>query len=207
MIKGIKKMKKKKVLLIMILTSLIACKTTAQTLQETEGTVVPLVQYLDFKEDETISFPNNPYFKDVDNDLSKYIGTWIGTNNDNTYELVINKFKNQYSSISIDELELRYKIINSLGITVATTLDLPRFSPYNVLGEFLSRDKSYYSLYYIGFEGKCGQNGYMSLRVTNSTANILYLKYTVHGEQAATGCASTAPQIFPVTQDLVLTKQ
>ena len=124
------------------------------------------------------------------------------------FEIHIAKYRNHYPPISIDELEITYKITKtSDNSVIATTLNVDRTSYLNVVGEFLSRDKSFYSLYYMGYEGKCGQNAWFGLRITNSTANILNLRYTVHGEKDITGCDSTAQHLFPKTQDLILSKQ
>lgn len=203
-------MKESVVIFVTLLISILAINVQAQqnNVQKVRDSVIPLVQYLDFLDDESDSFPQNPYFKDIDNDLDKFIGIWKGIYGGKEFEIHIAKYHNHYAPISIDELELTYKITKTSDNTVvASTLNINRTSPYNVVGEFLSRDKTFYSLYYIGYESKCGQNAYISLRSPNSTGTILNLKYTVHGEKDINGCAQTATHIFPTTQDLILSKQ
>lgn len=142
------------VLAIQLLSSVLYC----QSKQDVDS-IVPVVKYLDFKQDETLSFPQNAYFKDVDNDLDKYLGVWKGIYDGKEFEIHVAKYRNHYPPISIDELEITYKITKtSDNSVIATTLDIDRASYLNVVGEFLSRDKSFYSLYYMGYESKCGQN-------------------------------------------------
>ena len=158
-------------------------------------------------DNENLAVPENAYFKDVDNDLDKYLGTWKGTVQGKTYEFRITKLRRYYEGLSIDELEMRYKIIDaSSGQELASTLDLPAGSPYIVIGEHLATDKSYYLLYYIGFDNKCGQNGYLGLEVTNNSSTILTMDYIVQGEKHH-DCTYTAAQMFPVEQDMVFIKQ
>jgi hypothetical protein len=47
----------------------------------------------------------------------------------------------------------------------------------------------------------------MSLQVLNSTSNTMTLDYVVHGEKVSDACTTAAPQIFPFTEDLILSKQ
>jgi hypothetical protein len=196
-----------KVLLSIIITSLLTYKSVAQTIQEQQVPIIPLAEYLVYMDDETSVIPNDAYFKDVDGDLTKYIGTWKGTVLGKTYEFRIIKLRRYYDNISIDELEMRYSITDaSSNQELASTLDLPADSPYIVTGEHLATNRSSYLLYYIGLESKCGQNGYLGIKVANNSATTLTMKYVLKGEKSHT-CTYTASQIFPIEQDMIFIKQ
>src|SRR5258705_1175615 len=69
--------------------------------------------------------PDNMYFKDVNNVLGKFIGTWKGTYGDKKYEFRITKYTSDFLKVQEDELLIRYIVTDLNGNEIDETTSFP----------------------------------------------------------------------------------
>lgn len=82
--------------------------SSAQTKQQ--ASIVPLEQYYNYKTDDNLKLRDVNYFKDVNNHLDKFVGTWIGGYDNNTLTLEISILEQvEGLGIAFDELLIKYK--------------------------------------------------------------------------------------------------
>ncbi|WEK69140.1 MAG: hypothetical protein P0Y62_14970 [Candidatus Chryseobacterium colombiense] len=77
---------------------------------------------------ETKGFPvENTYYKDLNNELSPYIGTWKGTFNNQNFIITFSKYKNYNSTGNYykDRLAGKYKMLDSNNNELYSTYNLP----------------------------------------------------------------------------------
>ncbi len=147
--------------------------------------VVPLENYSSYVESlaENESIPGGLYFKDVNNVLDKYLGTWTGSYEGKDYLFEITKkiaVSDNIGSdpLKFDELRIHYKITNSSGEVLANTLNLPDESVYVISGLTFADDQSkLYRARYQGEQTACGQSGvlFLDMRDTDSTHFKVYI--------------------------------
>lgn len=187
-------MKKYVTLIALIFLGTMSCK--AQT-------IIPIEKF----EDYTSELPDGAHVKDVNNLLNKYVGTWKGVYDGKNYEFKIVKHTDVSTdrNLKFDELLIRYKITNSFGTVIATTLDQPN-DHYSVMQGGSLRKSGVYVLGYNGYDSDCGQNGNVYLStVGGATQNEMQLILLVYGEMDS-DCTARAEQIIP-TSWIDLTKQ
>jgi hypothetical protein len=193
-----KKMKKLIIFSFLILTVL-SCKAQ----------ILPIENLIDYIEAEDTGIPENiTYIKDVNNLLDKYIGTWIGSYDNKTYEFIIVKVTRDLYGTMEDKLEMRYKITDTNGAVIENTTFLPDDSPFIIKGSYLART-AFYVLTYIGQEADCGQHGDLFIAVGyHNDNNIMKASLSVIGDLIlASDCPNgEAEQILP-TEQFTLTKQ
>ncbi|PTT71022.1 DUF6705 family protein, partial [Chryseobacterium sp. HMWF001] len=96
-------------------------------------------QVIPMKADYT-EVPDNAYFKDTDNFLDKFVGTWKYQNGNEQLTIILKKeIKHDYHGIYSDVLYGEYKYVNNLGQTLVNTLDKIDFaytskSYHNIIG-------------------------------------------------------------------------
>lgn len=129
---------------------------------------IPVEEHLYYL-DNDIEIPDGAYIQDVNAKLDKFVGTWIGTYNNKTYEFQVEEVTVPYLGITQDLLLMRYKITDANGNIIENTLGLPNDSPYVIEGQHFSSTGSNYTLYYVGEEAECGQSGNLYAEVTNSS--------------------------------------
>lgn len=171
--------------------------------------IIPIEDFVYYNDNE-IEVSDNTYYKDVNNLLDKYVGTWVGIYDNNSYEFQINEIT--YESdirppMKFDELRMRYKITDSNGNVIESTLGLPDESLYVIKGKYLSETETYYVLLYIGFEAKCGQQGDIFIEVNNSITEMeLYLVPEIEFIFTSDCPNGVVPQTIP-TDKITLIKQ
>ncbi|PZU90764.1 MAG: hypothetical protein DI529_02100 [Chryseobacterium sp.] len=76
---------------------------------------------------ETKGFPiENTYYKDLNNELDPYIGTWKGIFNDKTFIITFSKYKNYNSTGNYykDRLAGKYRMLDASGNQLYSTYNL-----------------------------------------------------------------------------------
>ncbi|MFY0630972.1 MAG: hypothetical protein JXR05_11360 [Flavobacteriaceae bacterium] len=190
----------KKLLIILLAISALSCKT--------QQVIIPVEKHIEYQNDE-IEFPNNAYLKDVNNLLDKYVGVWKKTQNNKIYEFhvikVARESNDEYMQFKKDELEIRYKITNAVTGNVIVDTTILNEGPYVIKGKHFNLDKTVYSLYYIGLNNKCGQNGIVFIYFHTSDLNQMNLFLSVNG--GTVNCPTgQVPQVLP-TDAITLIKQ
>lgn len=155
---------------------------------------------------ETKGIPvENTYYKDLNNDLDPYLGTWKGTFENKTFIITFSKYKNFNSLFEYykDRLAGKYKMLDSNGNEL--------YSTYNLTDE----DAKVTSLGFVGpnnlnklslsFGDAC-IDGEIHISFINSQKTQLYWKYFTNQTLLTdnTGCA---PYNEMPRGEFVLTKQ
>ncbi|WP_152560987.1 DUF6705 family protein [Flavobacterium sp. ASV13] len=181
-----------------IILSVISCK--AQSIQ-------PIEKAIDYRRAGGI--PDNIYLKDVNNLLTKYIGTWKGTYQDKNYTLYITKATSKYETITWDMLLIRYLITTSNGNVLENTQNLPDNNTYIIEGSYFGKDLAVYALDFTGKNAMCGNAGTIFIRTKNATNTLMSFGFepnkTMISEDTCPGF-KTAELTFP-KDGLMLTKQ
>lgn len=190
---------KKILILAFIILSVISCK--AQT-------IVPVEKMGDYI-DGGDGIPENTYLKDVNNLLSKYVGTWKGSYQGKNYTLFISKTTSKYGTITSDKLLMRYLITSSNGAFIASTQSLSDISPYIIEGSYFGRDLIVYALDFSGNNSMCGNAGTVFIRIKNAANTLMSFSFEPNkimiSEDTCPGLKS-AELTFP-KDGLMLTKQ
>lgn len=155
---------KKALILGYILLLAVSCK--AQT-------IVPVEKAIDYRRAGD-GIPDNTYLKDVNNLLTKYVGTWKGGLAGKNYTLYISKSISKYESVTFDELLIRYLITSSNGTILEDTRTLPDSSPYIIKGAYFGKDLASYAFNYAGKNSQCGNAGTVFSRMKNTTNTLMY---------------------------------
>ncbi|MET3018918.1 DUF6705 family protein [Flavobacterium hydatis] len=189
---------KKIIILSLIIIANLSCKAQQ---------IIPIEKAIDYRLAEN-GIPDNTYLKDINNLLDKYVGTWIGTYDNKTYNFRIDKFVNNYSGLTKEDvLLMRYIITNANGTQIENTMTLSDDNYLIIKGDYIQ--KSTYHLDYVGRESACGQLGTIYIEIlknSNNTKMKLYLlpeKIMISSSSCPQGISS---QIMPINQ-IVLTKQ
>ncbi len=179
---------------------------------------------LDYAED----VPNGAYFKDLNGELDKYVGVWVGNWNGKTVYLEIKKVKDFFDGIDSyykDKLYGERKIVNSNGVVEIdriTNFDLQNseFSglAFNLLNQSVKR-------LYFHPKNMCGMSASIDITAFESTIvgglnnpnSQIIDKMTLHLEYLPSfedpNCIHNAYvaqyDAFPINfpKDIILTKQ
>lgn len=190
----LKTTKMKKILLItlLILTAL-SCKAQ----------IIPVEDYINYPND----IPDGAYIKDVNNLLDKFLGSWTGVNNNKSYEFDITKVANSFLGITIDQLLIRYRIIDNItNQVIADTTTLPNDDPLIIKGDYLDANGKVYHSDYLGFKSECGQNGYITMGVINNGTQMNF-GLSVKGEIFDMNNCPNGPAEQVIPETIILTKQ
>jgi len=170
--------------------------------------VVPLEEYYNYKTDDNLKLSDVTYFKDINNHLDKFVGTWIGTYDNHTLELHISILENQEGvRIAFDRLSIKYKITDNNGNVLVNTLNMFDTYKYHMSGLFFADTTSVYQASYIGLEVECNQKGYAILRMLNNTTINFWI--IPRNDMIGPGCPTGNIHIMPTDKDnaVTLTKQ
>lgn len=172
-----------------------------------DRTIIPLYEYLNYKDNDNLSYPENPYLKDIEGDLDKYLGNWKGTHDGNTFEFTITKVIDVFGeNLYVDILVMRYKVTNASGEIIFDTYSKQRNSGLVPEGYFLARNRSYYCLNYEGENAGCGsQMGWLYLKPNTSNPNQMELNYQPWGQTEPDCEEYSTIEVFPLTT-MALTK-
>jgi hypothetical protein len=129
-------------------------------------TIEPVEKAIEYKISEN-GIPDNTYLKDVNNLLSKYVGTWVGTLGGKNYTLYITKYTYKFNTITRDVLLARYLITSSNGDILEDTRNLSNDDA--IVGDYFSKDLQSYAFRYFGENSQCGNKGTAFFRIKNST--------------------------------------
>lgn len=139
-------------------------------------TIVPVEKAIDYRRSED-GIPGDTYLKDINNLLTKYVGTWKGSYEGKNYTLYITKYTSKFKKITRDILLTRYLITSSNGTVLEDTRSLPDNSPYVIGGSYLSKDLASYASVFTGKNAECGNQGIVFARVKNTTNTSLYFSF------------------------------
>jgi hypothetical protein len=154
---------KKIIFLGCVLLFAISCKAQS---------IVPVERKIDYIIAEN-GIPEGTYLKDVNNLLSKYVGTWKGTYAGKTYTLYITNYTYKPLKVTYDLLLTRYLITSSDGTILEDTRNLLDASPYVIEGDYFSKDLASYASNYIGKNSRCGNKGTTFFHMKNSTNTLM----------------------------------
>lgn len=187
---------KKLIITICIFITALSCKAQ----------IIPVEEHKNYLESEN-EIPKGSYIQDVNNLLDKYIGTWVGTYDNKTFEVIINEITVSFLKITVDELQLRYKITDNDENIIADTTNEPDDSYLIVSGKYLTRP-NLYVMTYIGEEGNCGQDGDLLLGIPDNSPNTMNVFYAVSRDIILrSDCPNgLSEQILP-TEQFTLTRQ
>jgi len=171
--------------------------------------ILPVENYIDYIDQEDTGIPENiTHIKDVNNVLNKFIGTWIGAYNNNTFELRITKTTENSFGLLIDELNVAHKVTANDGTLLEDTISHSNDSE-GIVSDYLARLDSYFFIY-VGKEADCGQFGTIIISVGyNNSNNNMRLGLSPGRDIITADCPNgTAIQIFPADgQGMTLVKQ
>lgn len=186
----------KKILILgIILFSNVSCK--AQN-------VMPIETIINYIKAENGVPETITYFKDINNLLEKYVGTWKGMYGNKNYEFRISKYISIYDGLSEDILLIRYLITDANGIIIEDTrseLD----SKCTITGYYV--DQPSYVLSYVGKNYICGQSGDVFIGIvknTNNTQMKLFLAQKNVLLNSVDCPNGRAPQVLPLQQMLLI---
>jgi hypothetical protein len=170
--------------------------------------LVPLEDYHLYKTDDNYDLSDVTYFKDVNNLLHSYLGTWVGNYDNKTLVLEIIKQENILNArISYDKLLVKYKITDSDGHELANTLPFFNSYRFHMTGKFFNSDNSLYFVSYEGFEIECNQKGTALLELIDS--NTMSLWVDAARDLVLGDCPDGNIHILPTAEAnaVILTKQ
>ena len=125
---------------------------------------------------EEVQFPD--YIKDINGTFNKYVGTWKGTDDNKTYEVIVTKTTRSRNIMNVrvvkyDALLVRYKITDSKGTVLVDTRSLPDDSPYVIKGLVFTEEGSY-QLSFRGTDNNLKNDGDILLDVYNGKMNFFF---------------------------------
>ena len=166
--------------------------------------------------EETAQCQANPncagytYTKDINNTLSKYVGTWKGVYNGKIYEMKFNKSLYDNMDIKRDRLtgRLRITTTGNTPVIVFDNFNEPDDAKTRFSGLGLTTNLQSYEMYFGGpFTSGCINRGSIFLKIEPSTPNQMKIKYYSARDIVVGDCPSTFSQTFPEQQEIILTKQ
>ena len=148
------------------------------------------------------------YFKDVNNVLGKFVGTWKGTYGDKKYEFRIVKNTKTFKVMKSDRLLIRYIITDLNGNVIDNTTSFPDSSTYIMKGRYY-HNGGYY-LTHVAKGGNCAQGGQMLLYVDESNKNAIKMDAIYRNEMDfvdSAECPNIINAYFPTGVIFKLIKQ
>jgi hypothetical protein len=148
------------------------------------------------------------YFKDVNNVLGKFLGTWKGTYGDKKYEFRVVKYTSTYKNRNEDGLLVRYIVTDLSGNVIDNTTSLPDSSTYVMSGRYYVNEGYY--LTHKAKGGNCAQGGQMLLYVDESNKNAIKMDVIYRNEMGfvdSAECLNIINAYFPTGVIFNLIKQ
>ena len=176
--------------------------------QKQQPGLIPLEEYHNYKTDDNLKLNDVNYFKDINNHLDKFVGTWMGSYDNNTLTLEIDILEQQIGRrIAFDELLIKYKIEDNSGNEIVNTLPYADFYKYHISGMYFPDNTSYYIASYVGYEYECNQKGRAILH--NVDANTMTFWVLPDNDMIGPECQLDNIHILPTTKEtlVTLTKQ
>lgn len=153
------------------------------------------------------NFPNADYVKDTNGLLNKYVGTWKGILDGNSYEFNFIKKENvvsEFSTTKWDRLIGRIKITSSNGSIL--------FNNFNKAdndanwGSNFQKDLKVYLMTFSGGKLDCIDSGHIYIRIKPETPNKMTVLFLPEND-IATGDCSNFKTTLPSEKLIHLTKQ
>ena len=163
---------KKHVTFLIVALTIINCKAQGITIALEDK------KNYEFKEVSSVKIA---YAKDINNILGEYLGTWIGTHDNKSYEFRIERNTITAWDIydyQLDILIIRYIIKDSNGTILDDTTNLPNDDELVIEGLFMRYDNNNnpesYQLFYAGRDHKCGAQGDIVIKRDGAKLNFYY---------------------------------
>lgn len=196
----------KKIIYLLITLCIYSINAQNGTIQDVN--IVPLESYQNYKTDDNLQFQKGMYFKDVNNLLVPYVGSWLGSYDNKTIEMQISILENVVGpNIALDKLQIKYRITDNNGQDIVNTLNYFDEFRFHIYGKYFGKNNNYYLLRYIGYEVDCNQSGLGLLNLINS--NTLKFYIAPHSDIIGAGCPDGNIHILPIEKEsaVTLTKQ
>ncbi len=161
---------------------------------------------------------NGAYFKDLNNELFPYVGTWEGVLNNKKYTFVFQKFTQHlttyypYSESYYyrDELMGKFQVTNNTtGEVIYSSLNASSYDEYPIRG-IVKPYHGRFSFVFIDTEANC-ENGlkFMLKNIPNQTNQLKYFRFEYKDSWNIDCTTYSSRMDIPVNlpmQDLILTK-
>ncbi len=153
-------------------------------------------------------FPD--YVQDINGTFNKYVGTWKGTDENKTYEIVVTKTTRTYDFhirlFKFDALLVRYKITDSNGTVLIDTKSFADDNPYVIKGIVFTEEGDY-KLSFRGIDNNIQNEGNILLRVYNGQLDFFFYPEPKVIFDNPPNYFSNKPYTFPREKSILLTKQ
>jgi hypothetical protein len=153
-------------------------------------------------------FPD--YIKDINGTFNKYIGTWKGTDDNKTYEIVVTKTTLTHdfhiSILKYDALLIRYKITDSKGKVLVNTKTLADNNSYVIKGLEFTKEGNY-KLRFRGTDNNIANFGTVLIDINNGKFDFFFYpdRLVLFGDEK--NYFPDKPYTFPKEKSISLTKQ
>ena len=168
--------------------------------------IVPLTESSFFDEQDDVTY----YYKDVNNDLNKFLGTW--TFQDTNSELIVTFYFNEHHDLGgafYDGLYAKFKYTENGAVIYDTLLDNSIAAEYHIFGGTIFQDTlnktslSYYEPTNIPYRGEWSPILYLELLPCNTIGCTPQLKWDLYWA----GGEDSDPWPFKIPSNMVLDKQ
>ncbi len=166
----------------------------------------------------TVDYTNGAYFKDFDNELLPYVGTWEGILNNKKYTFVFQKFTQHLISsaplsdnyLYQDLLKGKFEVIElSTGAVIYSSLSAINYEDFPILG-VVKPYNGRFDFYFQDTEINCENGLEFSLRNIPSQPNQLKYYWFRYNDWYKSDCSMYSDRmdipIFLPMQELILTK-
>lgn len=155
---------------------------------------------------------NGVYFKDLNNEMAHYIGTWEGVQNNKKYIFQFVKFEQHYETDTdntyyyIDCLKVKFKVIDlSTNQVLYDDTNVTNFDDFKILGLNLKTGKYWYN-----DKNNCNLNVNFNIhKIANNPNQIkyCYFEYEWYNIEGCPYADTISIPMFLPKEDLILTKQ
>ncbi|WP_080777129.1 DUF6705 family protein [Chryseobacterium phocaeense] len=153
------------------------------------------------------NYPAADYVKDSNGLLNKYVGTWKGTLDGNTYEFNFIKKENmasEFSSIKWDRLIGRVKITSSNGTVIFDNFN--KSDDDANWGHNFQRNLKLYLITFSGGKSGCVDYGFIYAGIKPETPNQMTVNFHPDNDIVTQNCTNFKTTM-PTNQVIHLTKQ
>ena len=153
-------------------------------------------------------FPD--YVKDINGTFNKYVGTWKGTDENKTYEIVVTKTTRTHDFhirlFKFDALLIRYKITDSNGAVLVDIRSFTDDNPYVIKGLEFTKQGSY-KLSFRGTDNNLINDGNILTRIYDGKMSFFFSPEPKVIMGTPPNYFPNKPYTFPKEKVILLTKQ
>ncbi len=149
------------------------------------------------------------YIKDINGTFNKYVGTWKGTDDNKTYEIVVTKTTLSQNIMNIrivkfDALLIRYKITDSKGKVLVNTKTLADNNSYVIKGLEFTKEGNY-KLRFRGTDNNIANFGTVLIDINNGKFDFFFYpdRLVLFGDEK--NYFPDKPYTFPKEKSISLT--